>query len=89
MKRAAPELTLLVDELLDANDDTVRMAADLVLDWRWEAHLCYLRDLRRLGREALASACAAHGTRTRQFRSTVLRRGPRRCARDGHGESPT
>jgi hypothetical protein len=50
------QLTLLVDELLDAHEDTVRLAAGLVVDWRWQAHLCYLRELGRLGREALASA---------------------------------
>jgi hypothetical protein len=89
------QLTTLVDELIEAHDDTARLAADLVLDWRWQAHLCYLRELRRLGREALASAsdCGLGGrpsraARHRQFRSTAPRRGPRRCARHGHGESP-
>jgi hypothetical protein len=51
-------LTILVYELLDAHDDTVRLAADLALDDRWEMHLSYLRDLQRAGREALAYASA-------------------------------
>jgi hypothetical protein len=71
------QLPLLVDELLGALDDTARLAADLALDWRWQVHLGYLRDLQRLGREALASAA---GDRQRQLRSNVPRRGPRRCA---------
>jgi hypothetical protein len=52
--RISQQLTLLVYELLDAHDDTARLAADLTPDERWEVHLCYLRDLQRLGREALA-----------------------------------
>ena len=52
------QLTLLLYELLDAHDDTTRLAADLALDERWQAHLGYLRDLQRLGREALAHASA-------------------------------
>jgi hypothetical protein len=92
------QLTLLADELLDAHDDTLRLAADLVFDdWRWDAHLCYLRELRRAGREALDSAwdCgrpAAGRSRVlaqRQFQSNLQRRGARRCARNGHGEGPT
>jgi hypothetical protein len=57
-------LTLLVYELLDAHDDTARLAADLApgVSWevrvRWEVHLGYLRDLQRLGREALALSAA-------------------------------
>lgn len=46
----------LVYELLDAHDDTVRLAADLRVHPRWEVHLGYLRDLQRIGREALAQA---------------------------------
>jgi hypothetical protein len=48
------QLTLLVYELLDAHGDTARLAAGLALDQRWEAHLGYLRDLQRVGRETLA-----------------------------------
>jgi len=54
--RISQQLTLLVYELLDAHDDTVRLAADLTPDVRWEVHLGYLRDLQRVGREALARA---------------------------------
>lgn len=61
-------LGLLVYELLDAHVDTIKLAyrgaggprhADaqrpaVDLDPSWEAHLDYLRDLQRVGREALA-----------------------------------
>lgn len=99
------DLVLVVDELLDAYDDTVRLSETLVLDWRWQAHLCYLRELARLSREALAAATREDGSNARRapvrlqwcqtpqrpggstrFRSMFLRRGDRRCARDGHGE---
>lgn len=56
--KLSEQLTLLVDELLDAHEDTVRLSADLELGWRWQAHLCYLRELERLGRETLAAATA-------------------------------
>jgi hypothetical protein len=56
--KLSQQLTLLVDELLDAHEDTMRLSADLDLGWRWQAHLCYLRELERLGREALAAATA-------------------------------
>lgn len=59
----------LVYELLDAHGDTMHLARELEesppgaghLDYlRWGAHLDYLRDLQRVGREALArmDACA-------------------------------
>lgn len=54
----AERLVLLVAELLDAHEDTVRLSEAPVPGGRWEAHLCYLRDLQRLGREALAAAAA-------------------------------
>ena len=64
---SSEQLTLLVYELLDAHDDTARLAAKLAPDvsWevqmRWEVHLGYLRDLQRVGREALAlSTAGAH-----------------------------
>ena len=44
----------LLYELLDAHVDTMRMARDLDGDPAWAAHLDYLRDLQRVGREALA-----------------------------------
>ena len=46
--------TELVYELLDAHVDTIRMAHELDGDPAWAAHLDYLRDLQRIGREALA-----------------------------------
>jgi hypothetical protein len=48
------ELALVVYELLDAHDDTVRLGEGLESDLRWRAHLDYLRGLQRVGREALA-----------------------------------
>jgi hypothetical protein len=53
---AAPveSLTELVYELLDAHADTARLASELDGDDGWAAHLDYLRDLQRVGREALA-----------------------------------
>jgi hypothetical protein len=97
--KLSEELTELVDELIEAHDDTLRLTADLALDWRWQAHVCYLRELGRVSREALASAaaegphCARVARRTRRidprrFHSNVLRRGARRCARYGHGKGP-
>jgi hypothetical protein len=47
-------VTELVYELLDAHVDTMRLARDLETDPAWAAHLDYLRDLQRVGREALA-----------------------------------
>ena len=48
------KLTELVYELLDAHADTVRLVAEPVRDAGWVAHLDYLRDLQRVGREVLA-----------------------------------
>jgi hypothetical protein len=45
----------LIYELLDAHDDTARIAAGSP-DPIWQPHLVYLRDLQRLGREVLAAA---------------------------------
>jgi hypothetical protein len=55
-RSAAPveSLTELVYELLDAHADTARLASELDGDDGWAAHLDYLRDLQRVGREALA-----------------------------------
>lgn len=50
------ELTSWVYELLDAHTDTTRLASDLECDPYWSAHLDYLRDLQRRGRETLARA---------------------------------
>jgi hypothetical protein len=76
----------LLYELLDAHDDTARLAADLPPDGRWDVHLDYLRDLQRLGREELAR-CSAH--RRRLVRPKHSRRATGRCARIGLGESRT
>jgi hypothetical protein len=48
-----PELEALVYELLDAHDDTARLAEGLG-DIAWEIHLDYLRALQRKGRAVLA-----------------------------------
>jgi hypothetical protein len=53
---AFEQLTRLVYELLDAHDDTARIATGQDLDLRWQAHLSYLRDLQRVARELLAHA---------------------------------
>ena len=47
-------LTALVYELLDAHGDTMRLATGLEGQPVWAAHLEYLRDLQRVGRETLA-----------------------------------
>lgn len=61
MSRAASTVALteretatLVYELLDAHEDTARLAVELAGDPAWAAHLDYLRALQRVGREALA-----------------------------------
>lgn len=48
------DVTTLVYELLDAHEDTVRLAAGEVVDERWQVHLDYLRALQRVARETLA-----------------------------------
>ena len=48
----------LVYELLDAHDDTARLARAEGCDGAWEAHLDYLRSLQRVGREMLAHTAA-------------------------------
>ena len=53
---SCPRLIGLIYELLDAHDDTTRLAADLASDSMWRPHLVYLRDLQRAGREVLAAA---------------------------------
>ena len=47
-------LSRLLYELLDAHIDTIALAGELEENERWAAHLDYLRDLQRVGREALA-----------------------------------
>lgn len=48
------ELSRFVYELLDAHDDTARIAHEHDVEVMWEAHLDYLRALQRKGRELLA-----------------------------------
>lgn len=48
----------LVYELLDAHEDTMRLAGALADNELWAAHLDYLRDLQRVGRERLARVAA-------------------------------
>jgi len=52
--RPDPQLVELLYELLDAHDDTARLAGAVADDLRWEAHLDYLRALQRVARETLA-----------------------------------
>jgi hypothetical protein len=54
----SPKLVELVYELLDAHDDTVRLAQERIGEVRWAAHVDYLRQLQRVGREALARTAA-------------------------------
>jgi hypothetical protein len=68
------ELALLVYELLDAHDDTVRLADGPESDLRWRAHLDYLRGLQRVGREALARATAGDVARSTRRRPDVFGR---------------
>ena len=51
-------VTELLYELLDAHVDTMRLADGLDAEPTWAAHLDYLRDLQRVGREALARAAS-------------------------------
>jgi hypothetical protein len=55
VRRDDAQMTALVYELLDAHDDTARLAAELEHDLRWRAHVAYLRALQRAGRGALAN----------------------------------
>jgi hypothetical protein len=50
------QLTDLVYELLDAHSDTESLVRAPTTGMPWRAHLNYLRDLQRTGREILARA---------------------------------
>ena len=52
--RATDYFSVLVYELLDAHVDTIKLAGEHAQSEPWAAHLDYLRDLQRVGREALA-----------------------------------
>jgi hypothetical protein len=54
----AAALVALIYELLDAHDDTARLVPDQAGDAEWQNHLVYMRDLQRVGREALARAAS-------------------------------
>ena len=47
-------LAELVYELLDAHVDTIALTDELPVSATWAAHLDYIRDLQRVGRERLA-----------------------------------
>lgn len=47
-------LAELVDELLDAHVDTIMLTEEPPDSIVWAAHLDYVRDLQRVGRERLA-----------------------------------
>jgi hypothetical protein len=49
-------LARLVYELLDAHADTERLSYERLNQLQWGAHLSYLRDLQRVGREILAES---------------------------------
>ena len=52
-------LVELIYELMDAHDDTARLAQGLSSDVQWQAHLDYLQQLQRVGRELLAARAEA------------------------------
>ena len=54
----AEQLARLVYELLDAHADTEQLAHGPSAGLLWRAHLDYLRDLQRTGREILARAAS-------------------------------
>jgi len=56
--KASTTLIELAYELLDAHDDTARLAHEVLDQEQWAAHLDYLRRLQRVGREVLAEAAA-------------------------------
>ena len=70
-------LIRLAYELLDAHDDTARLADELAGDERWEIHLDYLRNLQRVGRELLARADAASGCAEARRAQTIRTSGLR------------
>lgn len=45
---------MLLEELADAHEDTIRLAIGPATPLEWEVHLDYLRALGRLTRETLA-----------------------------------
>ena len=55
---ASATLVELVYELLDAHDDTARLAHESRDEVPWAAHLEYLQRLQRVGRELIAANAA-------------------------------
>ena len=53
-KQQVTNLAELVYELLDAHVDTIALAGETPDGTAWAAHLDYIRDLQRVGRERLA-----------------------------------
>ena len=56
------DLTRFIYELLDAHDDTARLALERARDDEWDAHLDYLRALQRAGRALLARSSVSPGS---------------------------
>jgi hypothetical protein len=54
----ADELTLLVDELTEALEETVRLATGPAAPVEWEVHVDYLRAMQRVARETHAVPAA-------------------------------
>jgi hypothetical protein len=76
--RHGDALALLVYELLDAHDDTMRLGEELESDLRWRAHLDYLRGLQRVGRETLARGTGDERARPSRRLADLFRRLRRR-----------
>jgi len=55
----ANELALLADELIEALEETVRLATGAAAPVEWEVHLDYLRAMQRVGRETLAAPASS------------------------------
>ena len=73
---ADDRLVQLAYELLDAHDDTARLAAPFADELRWRAHLDYLRDLQRAGRGLLAHAQVGSGRDPSASRHAPMRQLP-------------
>lgn len=59
----APQLLILIDELLDAQLDTLELGAELSHDPQWGAHLDYVRALHRAGSRSLAELASTPARR--------------------------
>jgi hypothetical protein len=73
------QAVVLIYELLDAHDDTRRLAVELAGESAWQPHLEYLRALQRTGREILAHIASESGDRWAGGSNLIGRAtGPRR-----------